>query len=62
MILSETGTFLGKYVYVTVVCSLDNLIMSDLKSKNINKSDTLGSDSWQMVKGTKQIRDTVKDT
>ena len=62
MILPETGTFLGKYVYVTVVCSLDNLIMSDLKSKNINKSDTLGSDSWQMVKGTKQIRDTVKDT
>ena len=62
MILPETVTFFGKYVYVTVVCSQDNLIMSDLTSKNINKSDIQGSDSWQMVKGTKQIRDTVKDT
>ena len=31
--------FFGKYACLTVVCPLHNLIMSGLKSKNINKYD-----------------------
>ena len=54
--LSETGTLFEKYVYVTVICSLRNLIMSDLKPNNIkNKMYTLGSDSMQVVKETEEI-------
>ena len=37
--LSQTDNFFGKHVYVTVFCSLHNLIRSDLKPKNINKED-----------------------
>ena len=54
--LSETGTLFEKYVYVTVICSLRNLIMSDLKPNNIkNKMYTLGSNSMQVVKETEEI-------
>ena len=54
--LSETGTLFEKYVYVTVICSLRNLIMSDLMPNNIkNKMYTLGSDSMQVVKETEEI-------
>ena len=54
--LSETGTLFEKYVYVTVICSLRNLIMSDLKPNNIkNKMYTLGSDGMQVVKETEEI-------
>ena len=59
--LPQIGTFSGKSGYVTVVSSLHNLIMSDLKLKNRkNKIFTPGSDSREMVKETKQIWGTVK--
>ena len=64
LISHKQGTSLeNMYLYVTVVCSLHNLIMSDLMSKNIkNNICTLSSDSsMQMVKETKQIWSTVKD-
>ena len=35
--LPQTGTYFGSYVYVTVVCSLHNLVMSDLKSENLGR-------------------------
>ena len=59
--LPQIGTFSGKSGYVTIVSSFHNLIMSDLKLKNIkNKIFTPGSHRREMVKETKQIWGTVK--
>ena len=53
--LPQTGTFFGKYVFCLLIAQPHHVRFKAKEYKQIRYEIALGSDSRQMVKGTKQI-------